>query len=301
MLGAVAALCGCVGFSANVVLAQDYGDTPYVQTPQNVVDKMLEIAKVGPKDFVIDLGSGDGRMIITAAKKHGARGFGVDLDQRLVKLSNANAAKAGVADRAVFYARDLHETDLTKADVLTIYLLPEVNLTVRPRLLDLKPGTRVVSHDYDFGDWPPEMSLVMDAPGKSVGRDMKSKVFFWTVPARIAGKWVWQASIDGATQEFDLQINQRFQKISGTMSSGGRRVNIDNAELIGDRVKFTATQERNGAPVRFEFDGKVINNAIAGDMRVLRDRAGTQTAWSATRVELRDVDFTESVARPMAR
>ncbi|HSQ04021.1 MAG TPA: class I SAM-dependent methyltransferase, partial [Burkholderiales bacterium] len=123
---------------------QDYGDTPYVQTPQAVVDKMLEIAKVHRDDFVIDLGSGDGRMVITAAKKYGARGFGVDLDKRLVTLSNRRAAQAGVAARAKFYAQDLYETDLSPATVVTIYLLPEVNLMVRPKLLaTLKPGTRI--------------------------------------------------------------------------------------------------------------------------------------------------------------
>src|SRR5512134_925927 len=122
-----------VSLGAAAAGAQDYGDTPYVQTPQNVVDRMLEVAKVGPKDYVIDLGSGDGRMIITAAKKHGARGFGVDLDRRLVALSNRLATKAGVADRAVFYERDIYQTDLSPASVVTIYLLPEVNLMMRPR------------------------------------------------------------------------------------------------------------------------------------------------------------------------
>ncbi|MGH8623062.1 MAG: SAM-dependent methyltransferase, partial [Burkholderiales bacterium] len=131
--------------AAAPALAQDWGDTPYVQTPQNVVDTMLEIAKVGPGDYVIDLGSGDGRMVITAAKKYGARGFGVDLDRKLVALANRNAAKAGVANRAVFYQRDLHETDVSSATVMSIYLLPEVNLMIRTRLLaTLKPGTRIV-------------------------------------------------------------------------------------------------------------------------------------------------------------
>src|SRR3990172_690304 len=173
--------------------AQDFGDTPYVQTPQNVVDHMLQVAKVGAGDYVIDLGSGDGRMVITAAKKHGARGFGVDLDRRLVQLANRLAARAGVADRAVFYERDLYETDLTAASVVTIYLLPEVNLMVRPKLLaTLKPGTRVVSHDYDMGEWPPDEQMVLDAPDKSVGRDKTSKGFFWVVPGNAAGKWRWQ-------------------------------------------------------------------------------------------------------------
>ena len=172
LFGAALLLPGLAG-------AQDFGDTPYVQTPQNVVDRMLEVAKVGAGDYVIDLGSGDGRMIITAAKKHGARGFGVDLDRRLVQLANRLAARAGVADRAKFYERDLYQTDLTAASVVTIYLLPEVNLMVRPKLLaTLKPGTRVVSHDYDMGEWPPDLRFEMDAPGKTVGRDQRSKVFY---------------------------------------------------------------------------------------------------------------------------
>ncbi len=144
----VIAALGAAWLAAAPASAQDYGDTPYVQTPLNVVERMLEVAKVGPKDFVIDLGSGDGRMVITAAKKHGARGFGVDLDRRLVALSNRLAVKTGVADRAVFYERDIYQTDLSPATVVTIYLLPEVNLMMRPRLFAmLKPGTRVVSHD----------------------------------------------------------------------------------------------------------------------------------------------------------
>src|SRR5215210_947275 len=209
-------------------LAQDYGDTPYVQTPQNVVDKMLEVAKVGPRDFVIDLGSGDGRMVITAAKKHGARGFGVDLDRRLVVLANRLAAKAGVADRAVFYERDIYQTDLSPASVVTIYLLPEVNLMMRPKLFAmLKPGTRVVSHDYDFGEWPPDLTFTMDAPSKPVGRDKTSKVFYWVVPAKAAGKWRWRAAESG--RDVELSINQNFQKVEGTMSAEGRTVPIEEA------------------------------------------------------------------------
>src|SRR5258705_1985126 len=138
----VAAIAGISLLTVGTASAQDFGDTPYVQTPQNVVDRMLQIARVGPADYVIDLGSGDGRMVITAAQEYGARRVCVDLDRRLVELANKRAASAGVADRAVFYERDLYETDLAAASVVTIYLLPEVNLMVRPKLLaTLKPGT----------------------------------------------------------------------------------------------------------------------------------------------------------------
>ena len=283
------AICG-VFFAAHAMAAeaQDYGDTPYVQTPQVVVDKMLELAKVTSKDYLIDLGSGDGRMIITAARRYGARGFGVDLNKSLVTLANRNAAKLGVANRAVFYERDLHDTDIKSADVLTIYLLPEVNLMVRPRILDLKPGTRLVSHDYGFGEWPPDVELTMDAPGKSVGRDQKSKVMYWVVPSRVAGKWVWQ---DGKSVErfYDLQIDQVFQKISGTVSFGGRSARIEDAVLTGDNIRFTATLDIGGKPVSHEFNGKVVNNAITGEARV----AGAAQVWSATRTELREARFTD--------
>jgi SAM-dependent methyltransferase len=295
MLAKVFALLPWLAMSASAT-AQDYGDTPYVQTPQVVVDKMLEIAKVTSKDYLIDLGSGDGRLIITAAKKYGARGFGVDLNKSLVTLSNRNAAKAGVANRAVFYERDLHETDITQADVLTIYLLPEVNLMVRPRILALKPGTRLVSHDYGFGEWPPDLELVMDAPGKPVGRDQKSKVLYWVVPARVAGKWAWQGA-GGATQLYELQLDQVFQKITGTVAVAGRATKIENAVLTGDHISFAATLDEGGKPVRYEFSGKVVNNTIAGDMR----RGGAREAWNASRTELRDARFTDLNPGVMAR
>lgn len=282
-------------------VAQDYGDTPYVQTPQNVVDKMLEIAKVTSRDFVIDLGSGDGRLIITAAKKYGARGFGVDLNRSLVTLANRNAAKAGVAGRAVFHERDLHETELTQADVITIYLLPEVNLMVRPRLLALKPGTRIVSHDYGMGEWPPDIQLEMDAPGKTVGRDQRSKVFFWTVPSRVAGKWVWSHTIDGKPQQFELQLEQVFQKLSGTLTVAGRPMPIENAVLNGDEIRFEAGLDRNGTRSRLEFRGRVINNAFEGEARGLPGPPGAAAVWSASRTELREPRFTDLKPGPMAR
>ena len=190
-----------------------------------------------------------------------------------------------MANRAVFYERDLHETDITKADVLTIYLLPEVNLMVRPRILALKPGTRLVSHDYGFGEWPPDVEIVMDAPGKPVGRDQKSKVMYWVVPSIVAGKWVWQGP--GGTHE--LQLDQVFQKITGTMAVAGRSTKIEDAVLTGDAIRFAATVQEGGKPVRHEFSGKVVNNAIAGEMR----REGVAGKWEATRTELRDARMTD--------
>jgi hypothetical protein len=261
-------------------LAQDWGDTPYVQTPQNVVDTMLEIAKVGPGDTLIDLGSGDGRMVITAAKKHGARGFGVDLDRKLVALANRNAARAGVADRAVFYQRDLHETDVSAATVMSIYLLPEVNLMIRTRLL----ATLIVSHDYGMGEWKPDYFTEMAAPGKTVGIGERSKIYFWVVPGRAAGRWVWRLARDGRPVDFELALQQNFQAIEGTLKAAGSTARVENARLTGENIAFSATLDR----VRYEFSGRIFNHAIEGKATVVLGSESREHPWSATRSEIWD-------------
>lgn len=272
-------------FVAAGLPAQDWGDTPYVQTPQNVVDAMLDIAKVGPGDYVIDLGSGDGRMVITAAKQRGARGFGVDLDRRLVALANRNAAKAGVADRAAFYQRDLHATDVSPASVMTIYLLPEVNLMIRARLLaTLRPGTRIVSHDYGMGEWLPDFQTEMAAPGKTVGIGQRSKVLYWVVPGRAAGRWSWRLAQDGKAAEFTLALQQNFQVIEGTLAVAGQSVRIENAKLVGEQISFSAV----AAGGRYDFSGRIFNHAIEGTARATRGGTTQSLAWSASRTEIWD-------------
>ena len=285
--GTLLALC----LMAGAALAQEKDlDTPYVQTPQNVVDRMLEIAKVGPDDYVIDLGSGDGRMVITAAKKHGARGFGVDLDRRLVELSNRNAAKAGVAKRAVFYERNLFETDVSLATVLSIYLLPDVNLAIRSRLLaTMRPGTRIVSHDYDMGEWPPDYQQEMAAPGKTVGIGQKSKVFYWVVPGVAAGKWRWQVKRDGKAEDWELTLNQNFQKLEGALTVNGRAMKLENTVLTGENISVAAAGESG---VRYELSGRIYGHAIEG--RIRENPGGKVSAqpqefpWSATRTQIWD-------------
>lgn len=279
-------LAACLAAGAAFAQEKDL-DTPYVQTPQNVVDRMLEIAKVRSDDYVIDLGSGDGRMVITAAKKYGARGFGVDLDQRLVKLGNANAAKAGVAKRAVFYARDLFDTDVSRATVLTLYLLPDVNLAIRARLLaTLKPGTRIVSHDYDMGEWPPDFQTELAAPGKTVGVGQRSKIFYWMVPGRAAGRWRGSLAPDGKAEDFELSFHQNFQKLEGALSVGGRGARVEAATLEGDYLRLSATSGAGSSHARYEFAGRIINHAIEGTARVTRGGQARELAWSAARVEL---------------
>jgi len=156
-------------------------DTPYVTTPQNVVDAMLELAGVGPSDRLIDLGSGDGRIVVTAARRWGTPGVGYDIDPRLVALARDNARKAGVERLARFDVEDVFVADLSSASVITLYLLPDVNLKLRPRLRALRPGTRIVSHDWDMGDWTPQRAIEVDAPDKTVGLRKASRLFLWTV------------------------------------------------------------------------------------------------------------------------
>ncbi|HET9978394.1 MAG TPA: methyltransferase domain-containing protein [Burkholderiaceae bacterium] len=161
------------------VAAQE--EVPFVVTPDHVTREMLKLADVKAGDYVIDLGSGDGRIVIVAAKQFGARGLGVEIVPELVDKSRANARQAGVADRAEFRVQDLFATDLSQATVITMYLLPEVNLQLRPRLQKLKPGTRIVSHDWDMGDWKPDRVITVDVPDKPIGREKKSTLYLWIV------------------------------------------------------------------------------------------------------------------------
>jgi SAM-dependent methyltransferase len=177
-------------------------DVPYVPTPQEVVDRMLEIAKVTGKDFVMDLGCGDGRMLVTAASKFGARGRGVDINPQRIKEANANAQKANVTDKVTFEVKNLFDTSIKDANVLTMYLLPSVNLQLRPRILDeMRPGSRIVSHSFDMGDWEADLQ----------DRVNYSRIYYWIVPAKIGGKWV---ITDGA-DKIEVELVQTFQKITG--------------------------------------------------------------------------------------
>ncbi len=166
-----------------MAFAQDT-DVPFVVTPDNVTLEMLKLADVKPGEHVIDLGSGDGRIVIVAARRFGATGLGVEIVPELVDKSRDNARRAGVAGRVEFRVEDLFTTDLSRANVITMYLLPDVNLQLRPRLLALKPGTRIVSHDWDMGDWKPDRVVTVEAPDKPIGREKRSRLYLWTVPAR---------------------------------------------------------------------------------------------------------------------
>jgi hypothetical protein len=256
---------------------------PYVPTPQSVVDAMLETARVGPRDYVIDLGAGDGRIIVTAAKKHGARGFGVDIDPERIGEANENARLAGVTDRVAFHQQNLFETDLSAASVITMYLLPRVNLELRPKLLGLAPGTRLVSHDFDMGDWRPDRHLVVDAKDKYGDVAGKSDVYYWVVPARVAGAWRWQLPIGGKPRAYELKLEQKYQAISGSARVDGREVKLQGARLAGADIRFHFTADVNGAPVRHVFSGKVEGAAISGRASLSGPRVQAQLEWAARR------------------
>jgi len=206
VMSVVALALACTLGSAR---AQD--EVPFITTPDNVTLAMLQLAGVTARDHVVDLGSGDGRIVITAARRFGARGLGVEIAPELVARSRENARRAGVADRVVFHEQDLFKTELSGATVVTMYLLPALNLQLRPRLLALAPGTRIVSHDWDMGEWPPERSLTLDVPDKAIGREKRSTVHLWVVPARVQGRW--------CTAGGSLEITQRFQAFSATLSA----------------------------------------------------------------------------------
>src|SRR5688572_32552636 len=205
-----------LALAAPGALAQEgQGDVVYVPTPQVVVDEMLRMAKVGANDYLIDLGSGDGRIIITAATKLGARGFGVDLDTYLLKIANDSARKEGVADRARFVEQNLFETDLSPATVITSYLLPEMNLKLRPKLLALKPGTRVVAHDYAMGEWDADEEKTLIVPEKTVGDPGKSYIYSYVVPARVAGRWESELALGSKPVPWQFPFEQHYQYVRG--------------------------------------------------------------------------------------
>ena len=256
---------------------------PYVPTPQEVVDRMLELAQVGPRDLVMDLGSGDGRMVLTAARRYGARGVGVDLDPELVERSAEQAQRDGLADRVRFRVEDVTRTPLAEASVVTLYLLPGLTRVLRPRFLaELAPGARIVSHDFDLGDWKPDRQVTMDVKEKygSPG-SWKSTLFLWTVPARLAGAW--RVETAGAhVERMVLRLMQRYQEISGTAVLDGRSYSLIGGRVQGPRVAFTLGPE--GGPPELAFSGTVDDDAMNGTMA--RSGVQVQVDWSARRLTM---------------
>ena len=239
-------------------VGQSGKDVVWVPTPQSLVDKMLDLGKVTAADYVIDLGSGDGRTVITAAKR-GARALGIEYNPEMVALSQRNAAKEGVSGKATFTKADLFESDFSGATVITMFLLPDINLKLRPKILGLKPGTRIVSNSFTMGEWQHDRSVQAT---ESEGCQSYCTAYLWIVPAKVEGSW--------KLPEGELTIKQSFQMITGTLKAGGKSTAI-KGRLSGNQISFKAADA--------QYRGRVDANGIKG---TVKGGSGT-TEWSAAR------------------
>ncbi len=257
--------------------AQQINAGPYIPSPQSVVADMLKVAGIGPGDFVIDLGSGDGRIVLTAAKVYGARGFGVEIQDNLVRSSNEAARNEGLADRVKFVKQDLFKTDISQATVLTMYLLPNtVNMLSEKLQTELRPGTRIISHDYGLSGWIPEETRQFDLEDKiKISGVTTTIIFLYVVPAKVAGSWSSTLSPAGSKQQMTFQLTQQMQKIGGMAKVGGREVPIEDPKLVGERISFRLPVER-GRPLT--FTGQVKGKSIEGTV----EAAGVRSPWTAT-------------------
>ena len=234
-------------------VGQEGKDVVWVPTPQALVDKMLDMAKVTPQDFLMDLGSGDGRTVITAAKR-GTRAMGIEYNPDMVELSNRNAAAAGVTDKVKFMKADLFETDLSQATVITMFLLPSINMKLRPTILNLKPGTRIVSNTFTMEDWQADETATINDSGCTSW----CTSLLWIVPAKVEGTWQMPAG--------DLKLTQQFQMLSGSMGSNA----ISEGKVRGSDVSFTA----GGVKYTGHVDGNTMTGSATG---------GNGNSWTATR------------------
>ena len=240
-------------------VGQEGKDVIWVPTPQVLVDNMLDMAKMTAQDFVIDLGSGDGRTVITAAKR-GARAMGIEYDTNMVALSKRNAAKEGVSDRTEFVKADLFESDFSRATVITMFLLQELNLRLRPRLLDMKPGTRVVSNAFTMGEWTADEIVSLE---RNQDCSYYCTAYLWIVPAKVEGTWT--------LPEGELALTQTFQTFSGTLKSGSKSFSVLDGKLVGDQIRFSVGETL--------YSGKVSGGTMQGTFT-----SGVRSApWNATR------------------
>jgi ubiquinone/menaquinone biosynthesis C-methylase UbiE len=263
-------LVSCLSHSAYAQKREP--DILFVPTPQDTVEAMLNLAKVNKNDLVYDLGCGDGRFVITAAKKFGARGIGIDIDPERIRESTENAKKEGVMDRVKFIEADLYETDLHEATVITLYLLPSLNVKLRPKLLsELRPGSRVVSYSFDMEDWTPD--TIVDS----------HYFYYWVIPAKVAGTWQW--SLDAETgQQNQLRLEQKYQKIEGHVRFEGKEAKLLEPKLEGDQVSFLVNSESQGQSLSMRFKGRISGDTITGDVDIQRGSQKRTQAWKAARL-----------------
>ena len=273
----LACLFGAVGAAQAQTAAPNPGFTPqvgqagkdviWVPTPDGLVDRMLRMAQVTANDFVVDLGSGDGKIVIAAARNFGARALGVEYNPDMVTLSRRNAERAGVTERARFEQGDIFKFDFTAADVVTMYLLPTLNLQLRPTLLQMRPGTRLTSHQFTMGDWEPDETSTVDSrPG-----------YLWIVPANAGGNWKMQWRDAAGAGEADVEIDQTFQKIKGTVRFAQLQTTLREPALRGERIRFELMDERG---VLRRFEGRLAGGRMEGTVTGPGGASGT---FSATR------------------
>jgi len=263
--------------------AWDDGTTPFVVSPYEVVDRMLRLAEPKQGEYLIDLGSGDGRIVIEAAKRFGARGLGVDIDPRLVERARANAAKAGVESLARFEVKDFYELDLRGASIVTAYLLPEVNQKLMPRLLEqLKPGARVVTHDYDMGPWRYDEMIDLPVAEKMVGPLGHSKIFLFVIPARVEGAW--QCEIPQHGGRWAFEVKQKYQELEISVRAQGREHAVRGSRLRGEDLRVLVSGVVGGRPWNHLFRGNVKGGAtIEGEVVVSNGDESRTYPWQAIR------------------
>ena len=237
-------------------------DVIWVPTPEALIERMLNMAKVTANDYVIDLGSGDGRTVIMAVKKFGATAMGIEYNPEMVALSQRNAEREGVTAKARFAKADIFESDFSKAQVITMYLLPDLNLRLRPKLLDMKPGTRLVSHAFTMGDWEPDQRAEVES----------RSAMLWIVPAKVAGTW----ALRGPNGSYDVDVKQTYQKLAGTVRRGASSVAIEEGKMDGENIAFSF----NEGGKRVRFVGKVAGDNLTG---ALDGGAVAQINWTGTR------------------
>jgi len=261
LAAALAALAFCGAAPAQGPVEQ----APFITTPPEVVERMLALAGTGPADFVMDLGSGDGRIVIAAARSFGARGLGLDIDARLVALSGDNARTAGVADRVAFEHRDVLQADLSGATVVTLYLLPSIIDRLQPKLLDeLRPGSRIVSHAFAMVGWKPDRMETLRLTKRHEGQGDESRVMLWVVPAKVRGNW--------RARDWRVRISQNYQEIEIEGEAFGRPLSVRQAKLDGPAIRFAAEG--------LAFSGRVEGGRITGE---LRRGGGTATQLTLVR------------------
>jgi len=282
-------------FLSIAVAEHQQTDVPFVPTPDEVVMEMLKMANVGKNDVLYDLGCGDGRIVITAVKKFGCRGVGIDIDPQRIKESRENAKQAGVSDKVKFIQENLFTAEIKEATVVTLYLLSEVNLRLRPRLFqELSPGTRVVSHEFSMGKWEPEVSSTVKTGETPVSDYFDQNVedywnthnvLFWIIPGNVTGTWELTIPDISVPNELTLKLDQEFQQVKGKAFEGTSEIplSIEDGKIKGDKLHFTLERKLRGRTQSMRFEGTVKDHIMKGTMKIEGSPGREEIQWKAKR------------------